>query len=154
MKKLLGALAIAVVAAGPVVWTTTAGAGSPTSYDVTPRTGPVGTLITATGSGCTEPGYFIYMYWNGETPTQISGPFTPESDGTFTATATVPEFAVVGPAEVGVQCYNPEGGGQATQYFSFDVTEAPTTSSTTSTTAAPAPAVAADVVSATPAFTG
>ena len=149
MKTLTRALAITAVVAAPLAWTSAAGAGSPTSYAISPQSGPVGTLITATGDGCTEPGYFIYMFWNGEEPTQISGPTAPEPDGTFTATATVPEFAVVGPAEVGVQCYNPEGGGQATQYFAFEVTAPPTT-----TTTAPAPAVAADSVAAAPAFTG
>lgn len=152
-KQIAGALAAAALVATPIVWAGSAGAGSMSSYTLTPQSGPAGTVVTATGANCpTDGGYLVYVYWTvgDEDFVIINEPSAPNQDETFSVTATIPADAPVGPGDVGIQCYSTEGGGQATQHFTFEVTAPPTT---TTTTTAP-PAVAADVVTATPAFTG
>jgi hypothetical protein len=150
-KQIAGALAAAALVATPIVWAGSAGAGSVSSYSLTPQSGPAGTVVTAEGTNCpTVGGYLVYVYWTvGEAEyVIINEPSAPNEDETFSVTATIPADAPVGPGDVGVQCYSENNGSQATQHFTFEVTEAPTT-----TTTAPA-AVAAEGVAATPAFTG
>lgn len=99
---------------------------------LSPRSGPVGTRLTATGSGCpvgrTEVAFLWFEGASDETPVWdpthggVGAP--PNEDGTFTVHFTVPTTAVQGENLVSVWCVS-EGGSALTGPFmsAFTVTE-------------------------------
>jgi hypothetical protein len=103
-------------------------AGEPTlRITIDPRTGPPGTAISVTGEGAqTDKLVKVAFVTSGEGGTSLAEvEVTPQADGTFTATITVPDGTGGGTYAVRAEQTNPSTGGLIHYWYSsFVVTGA------------------------------
>lgn len=105
-------------------------AGEPTLHiTIDPRTGPPGTAISVTGEGAqTDKPVKVAFVTSGEGGTSLAEvEVTPQADGTFTATITVPAGTADGTYAVRAEQTNPSTGNLIHYWWnSFTVTGAAT----------------------------
>jgi hypothetical protein len=130
-------------------------AGEPTlRITIDPRTGPPGTVISVTGEGAqTDKPVKVAFVTSGEGGTSLAEvEVTPQADGTFTTTITVPDGTGGGTYAVRAEQTNPGTGSLIHYWYStFTVTGA---AAATATPGATAPVVPAVTVEPTTAVTG
>jgi len=101
-------------------------AGEPTlRITINPRTGPPGTVISVTGEGAqTDKSVKVAFVTSGEGGTSLAEvQVTPQADGTFTATITVPDGTGGGTYAVRAEQTNPATGNLIHYWYnSFTVT--------------------------------
>jgi hypothetical protein len=144
-------------------------AGEPTlRITIDPRTGPPGTAISVTGEGAqTDKTVKVAFVTSGEGGTSLAEvEVTPQADGTFTTTITVPDGTGGGTYAVRAEQTDPSTGGLIHYWWSsFTVTGAaaatpgatapvvPTTEVTSTVTVEPTIAVTGTVTATVPAAT-
>lgn len=128
-------------------------AGEPTlRITIDPRTGPPGTAISVTGEGAqTDKPVKVAFVTSGEGGTSLAEvEVTPQADGTFTTTITVPDGTAGGTYAVRAEQTNPATGGLIHYWYNtFTVTGA-----ATATPGATAPVVPTAEVTPTVTATG
>ena len=117
LAAVLCALGIAAAMTGAV--TAPAAGVTAVTYTITPTSGPPGTVISYTGTGCPHtdaggPGrdgaFVLVTLPGGNFSGQTQSVFQRASDGTFSNTLTVPAGLAPGVYDTGVSCF---GGGSA-----------------------------------------
>jgi len=164
MRKLV--VGSVVVAVGIACFASAAWAGRP-SFDSSPKSGPAGTVIHASGTQCTDvagQGVTVALGFDDSTVTSVDTKTV--AGGSWSVDLTVPAGTKLGDYEVAAFC-NAENNQFTYNANAFTVTAAPATTTTTTTTTVavqqatttttipPAPvAPAAEPVVAQPTMTG
>ena len=134
------ALTAAIGIAAVVRTATPAGAIGPTTFSMSPASGPAGTEVSVGGAGC-APGLLlssldrVVVTMASAPPVSVQIPVT--SGGTWSGTVTVPANAAAAPAVVTVLCFTDGLQSLLTIYtpktFTITAAAAPTTTPVTTT---------------------
>ncbi len=93
-------LLMLVISVAAVLFPTHSGLAQTGSISITPTSGPIGTVVTITGSGCNNPGQQVILSFEGGDPASgVTGTLgaspppaiSPSPESTFTATFAIPE---------------------------------------------------------------
>jgi hypothetical protein len=151
-----GSAAVAALTFGPIP----VGAQALSPISVTPTSGPIGTVFTASGAGCiTESGpgdLEAYLWYADETDPRLVWSGTVASDGTWTASVQSEPTDPTGTYTVSATCFvSPESADIVVDYdfVEFELTAAPAPEAPAEPAAEPA-AAPATAVSARPSFVG
>ena len=137
-------LALSLFLIGLLLAEGTMAAGPTLRITIAPRTGPPGTAIGVTGEGAqTDKLVKVVLATSGEGGTTVAEvEVTPQADGTFTATITVPDGTGGGTYAVRAEQTNPSTGNLIHYWYNSFVVTGAVAATATPETAAPTEAAA------------